>query len=79
MVKPLRDNAVGNNGRQLTGGALTCVVMATLRRVASLPNRHNWQKGRMQPLYRTDLDSTPYNRKVEFDAPSNIAYGHSLQ
>lgn len=38
IVKPLRDNnTVENNGSQLTGGALTSVVMATVRRV-NLPN-----------------------------------------
>lgn len=37
-TKPLRNyNAVENNGSQLTGGALTSVVMATVRRVANLP------------------------------------------
>lgn len=59
MVKPLRDNAVGNNGRQLTGGALTCVVMPTVRRVANLPTHPRRKKGAYSPLYCTDLDSTP--------------------
>lgn len=39
--KPPHDNnAVENNGSQLTGGALTSVVMATVRRVANLPCLH---------------------------------------
>lgn len=39
--KPPHDNnTVENNGSQLTGGALTSVVMATMRRVANLPCLH---------------------------------------
>lgn len=78
--RALRDNTVGNNGSQLTGGGLTSVVMETIRRVANLPRRHITgfaKKGRIRPLISHGFRLYPINRKVEFDAPSNTAYGLS--
>lgn len=58
--KPPHDNnTVENNGSQLTGGALTSVVMATMRRVANLPCLHITDSNKKQPKLNPPSQTTP--------------------
>lgn len=58
--KPPHDNnTVENNGSQLTGGGLTSVVMATMRRVANLPCLHITDTNKKTTQTKSPTQTTP--------------------